>query len=77
MKKLVSVLLSAVVLIPQCVAAVDFKTYSILSTGKWVKIKTVKSGIYELSYDELRVATSVKCYSVRHRWECRCRKLFV
>lgn len=54
MKKLVSVLLSAVVLIPQCVAAVDFKTYSILSTGKWVKIKTVKSGIYELSYDELR-----------------------
>lgn len=35
-------------------AAVTFKTSSVLSTGKWVKIKVEESGVYEISYDQLR-----------------------
>lgn len=34
--------------------AVTFKTSSVLSTGKWVKIKTAEAGIYELTYDQLK-----------------------
>lgn len=37
----------------QCLA-LDFKTNSVLSTGKWVKIKLKKTGIYELPYATLR-----------------------
>ena len=32
----------------------SFKTRSVLSEGKWVKMKVIESGVYEVSYDDLR-----------------------
>lgn len=32
----------------------DFKTTSVLSSGKWIKMRVVESGVYEVSYDDLR-----------------------
>ena len=35
-------------------AKVDFKESSVLSTGKWVKIKVGRSGVYEIPYERLQ-----------------------
>ncbi len=32
----------------------DWKTQSVLSTGKWVKIKTKEKGIYKISFSTLK-----------------------
>lgn len=34
--------------------AVNFKSSSVLSSGKWVKVRVEKTGIYELAYDKLK-----------------------
>ena len=31
-----------------------FQSQSVLAKGKWVKVKTAKSGIHEISYEKLR-----------------------
>ena len=31
-----------------------FKSVSVLSSGKWVKIKVGETGVYQLDYDQLR-----------------------
>lgn len=47
--------MSAVVaLLGQGVHALDFKANSVLSSGKWVKVKVGAAGVYELSYQRLK-----------------------
>lgn len=54
---LYSIILLVAVLAPATANALPLSYYSpnsALSQGKWVKIKVVKSGMYEISYDRLR-----------------------
>ena len=53
MKRVLCVILSVVFVIGEMLS-IDFKSNSILSSGRWVKIRVTESGVYELTYDELR-----------------------
>ena len=53
MGKALIVLLSVLVLFVDNAFPIDFKQESILSDGKWVKIKVTETGIHELSYQQL------------------------
>lgn len=54
MKKFLLFFLSVVLFSQSVVAAVSFKSNSLLSSGYWVKVKVGETGIYELSYEKLK-----------------------
>ena len=54
MKKLISILSLWVLGVSFAGATLPFKSQSVLASGRWVKLKVDKTGIYELSYDELK-----------------------
>ena len=54
MKRLYLSLTLIFMLIAQYSFAISFKNNSVLADGKWVKIKVEESGIYELSYQQLK-----------------------
>ncbi|MDE6717900.1 MAG: hypothetical protein K2J70_06885 [Muribaculaceae bacterium] len=45
---------SALLSTPESHATVDFRPSSVLSTGKWVKVRVSETGVHEISYDTLR-----------------------
>lgn len=53
MKRVLCVILSIFFIVSELLS-IDFKSNSILSSGRWVKIRVAESGVYELTYDELR-----------------------
>lgn len=54
MKKFLLFFLSVALFSQSVVAAVSFKSNSLLSSGYWVKVKVGETGIYELSYEKLK-----------------------
>lgn len=54
MKKFLLFFLSVALFSQSVVAAVSFKSNSLLSSGYWVKVKVGETGIYELSYETLK-----------------------
>lgn len=54
MKKFLLFFFSVALFSQSVVAAVSFKSNSLLSSGYWVKVKVGETGIYELSYEKLK-----------------------
>ncbi len=51
---LLILMISGTVAVGREPAAIPWKESSVLSSGKWLKIRTAKKGIYKITYDKLR-----------------------